>query len=85
MQIVDVLDYGMAKIADLMIKHVMVPAISNSSVVVSVEVLNQEAVEKPEAILNVVPSPESQVNLMQPEDIFFCTFSSLLAAIQLLF
>ncbi|XP_020102327.1 centromere/kinetochore protein zw10 homolog isoform X2 [Ananas comosus] len=60
MEIVDVLDYGMAKIADLMIKHVMVPAISNSSVVVSVEVLNQEAVEKPEAILNVVPSLESQ-------------------------
>uniref|UniRef100_A0A453SHV1 Centromere/kinetochore protein zw10 middle domain-containing protein n=1 Tax=Aegilops tauschii subsp. strangulata TaxID=200361 RepID=A0A453SHV1_AEGTS len=59
-QIIDSLDYGMAKVADLMIKHVFVPAISNISVTVSVEVLEKSGSTYPASVLNIVPSEELQ-------------------------
>jgi len=55
MQIIDALDYGMAKIADLMMKHILVPAISNIHVAVSVEVL-QVGPEHSVSVLTIAAS-----------------------------
>lgn len=62
MQIIDSLDYGMAKVADLMVKHVFIPAISNISVTVSVEVLEKSGSTYPASVLSIVPSEELQVS-----------------------
>ncbi|KAF0897030.1 hypothetical protein E2562_031329 [Oryza meyeriana var. granulata] len=60
LEIIDAIDYGMAKLADLMIKHVLVPAISKISVAVSGEVLEKSGPEYPISILCVVPTEELQ-------------------------
>jgi len=54
-QTIDALGYGMAKIADLMMKHIPVPAISNIQVTVSVEVLEEGGPEHSVSVLSVVP------------------------------
>ncbi|XP_020517443.1 centromere/kinetochore protein zw10 homolog isoform X2 [Amborella trichopoda] len=54
MEIVGILGNGFAKIADLLIKHVVIPVVS-ASADVFVEVLSQD-----EAVLCVVPHPDSQ-------------------------
>ncbi|CAL4992761.1 unnamed protein product [Urochloa decumbens] len=61
LEIIDALDYGMAKIADLMMKHILVPAISNRHVAVSVEVLEEGGPEH-SVVLSVVPSEELKDN-----------------------
>ncbi|CAN6213068.1 unnamed protein product [Urochloa humidicola] len=61
LEIIDALDYGMAKIADLMMKHILVPAISNIHVAVSVEVLDEGGPEH-SVVLSVVPSEELKDN-----------------------
>nr|CAB3489965.1 unnamed protein product [Digitaria exilis] len=58
LEIIDALDYGMAKIADLMIKHILVPAISKIHVTVSVEVLEEGDPKHSVSVLSVVPSEE---------------------------
>ena len=63
MQIIDALDYGMAKIADSMMKHILVPAISNIHVAVSVEVLQESGPEHSVSVLSIVPSEELKVSL----------------------
>lgn len=63
MQIIDALDYGMAKVGDLMIKHILIPAISNISVAVSVQVLEKGGPEPPLSVLSIVPSEELQVSV----------------------
>ncbi|VAI90360.1 unnamed protein product [Triticum turgidum subsp. durum] len=60
LEIIDSLDYGMAKVADLMVKHVFLPAISNISVTVSVEVLEKSGSTYPASVLSIVPSEELQ-------------------------
>ncbi|XBI39797.1 hypothetical protein VPH35_124491 [Triticum aestivum] len=60
LEIIDSLDYGMAKVADLMVKHVFIPAISNISVTVSVEVLEKSGSTYPASVLSIVPSEELQ-------------------------
>ncbi|XP_078170632.1 centromere/kinetochore protein, putative (ZW10) [Carex rostrata] len=55
LEILDVLDYGMAKVADLTIKHVIAPVITNISTSVT-EVVSEDATEKGESILQVVSS-----------------------------
>jgi len=62
MQIIDALDYGMAKIADSMMKHILVPAISNIHVAVSVEVLQESGPEHSVSVLSIVPSEELKDN-----------------------
>jgi len=62
-QTIDALGYGMAKIADLMMKHIPVPAISNIQVTVSVEVLEEGGPEHSVSVLSVVPSEEIKVRL----------------------
>ncbi|CAL4980876.1 unnamed protein product [Urochloa decumbens] len=61
LEIIDALDYGMAKIADLMMKHILVPAISNRHVAVSVEVLEEGGPEH-SVVLSVGPSEELKDN-----------------------
>ncbi|XP_008799437.2 centromere/kinetochore protein zw10 homolog [Phoenix dactylifera] len=63
MEVVDVLDYGLAKMADLMIKYVMVPATSKRSINILVEQLNQDSDGKSEAILSLISSSEVQESL----------------------
>nr|CAB3491711.1 unnamed protein product [Digitaria exilis] len=58
LETIDALDYGMAKIADLMIKHILVPAISKIDVAVSVEVLEEGGPKHSVSVLSVVPSEE---------------------------
>ncbi|KAG2635960.1 centromere/kinetochore protein zw10 homolog [Panicum virgatum] len=62
LEIIDALDYGMAKIADSMTKHILVPAISNIHVAVSVEVLQESGPEHSVSVLSIVPSEELKDN-----------------------
>ncbi|CAN6363104.1 unnamed protein product [Urochloa humidicola] len=61
LEIIDALDYGMAKVADLTLKHILAPAISNRHVAVSVEVLEEGGPEH-SVVLSVVPSEELKDN-----------------------
>ncbi|KAM0933973.1 putative RZZ complex, subunit Zw10 protein [Dioscorea sansibarensis] len=58
MEVVGILNYGLAKVADSMIKHVMKPAVSNGSMNVFVEELSQDDIDKPQAILSLIPSSD---------------------------
>ncbi|KAL5794195.1 hypothetical protein ACOSP7_002789 [Xanthoceras sorbifolium] len=62
MEVVGILDYGLAKVADLMIKHVITPAANHGSHVTFVEELNQGLGEMTDALLKMVPSvdPKSE-------------------------
>jgi hypothetical protein len=58
-QTIDALGYGMAKIADSMMKHILVPAISN----IQVSVIEEGGPEHFVSVLSVVPSEEIKVSL----------------------
>ncbi|WOK99942.1 centromere/kinetochore protein [Canna indica] len=60
MEIVGVLDYGLARVADLVIKHVMLPTITNNSVKFLVEEHYEGSIETFETILKIVLSAELQ-------------------------
>uniref|UniRef100_A0A1D1Z9X3 Centromere/kinetochore protein zw10 n=1 Tax=Anthurium amnicola TaxID=1678845 RepID=A0A1D1Z9X3_9ARAE len=60
MEIVDGLDYGLAKVADSMIKHVMNPVISNGSMIVLTEDMDWDSDKEAEATLKLLPFPECQ-------------------------
>nr|DAD40384.1 TPA_asm: hypothetical protein HUJ06_014707 [Nelumbo nucifera] len=66
------LDYGFAKVADLMVKYTIAPIVSNSCPAVSVEQLDQDSGRIIEAILKLVPSSNSQVNLVIVPSSAFC-------------
>lgn len=59
-----ILDYGLAKVADLIIKYVITPAVSRTLPVSFVEEVNQDAKGMTEAILRTVPSVDSKVNII---------------------
>ncbi|KAL3356860.1 hypothetical protein AABB24_017496 [Solanum stoloniferum] len=61
MDAVDILDYGLAKVADLMIKHVIVPVVSFRSTIV-VEWINQESGNGVKANLKICPSADPNVD-----------------------
>ncbi|GMP66682.1 hypothetical protein CsSME_00026944 [Camellia sinensis var. sinensis] len=61
MDVVGILDYGLAKVADMMIKHVITPAVNCRSCVSFVEEINQETEHITEAILKIVPSSDPEV------------------------
>lgn len=63
MQIVGVLDYGLARVADLLIKRVIITSITNKSINVLVEVHDEGSLASCETILGIVPSSELQVIL----------------------
>jgi len=58
-QTIDALGYGMAKIADKMMKHILVPAISN----IQVSVIEEGGPEHSVSVLSVAPSEEIKVSL----------------------
>ncbi|KAK3119014.1 hypothetical protein QOZ80_9BG0712370 [Eleusine coracana subsp. coracana] len=60
LEMIDALDYGMAKVADSMMKYVLVPAISNMSVVVNVEVLEEGGSEHSVSVLSIVTLEEEK-------------------------
>ena len=58
---VGILDYGLAKVADLMIKHVISPGLNFGAPVSFVTEVNQDSKVLTEAILNIVPSNDPKV------------------------
>ncbi|KAM3344544.1 centromere/kinetochore protein zw10 isoform X1 [Capsicum galapagoense] len=61
MDAVGIMDYGLAKLADLMIKHVIVPVVSFRSTIV-VEWINQESEYGVETNLKILPSADPNVD-----------------------
>lgn len=61
MNAVGIMDYGLAKVADLMIKHVITPVVSFRSIIV-VEWINQESGNGVEANLKILPSADPNVD-----------------------
>ncbi|KAK6778425.1 hypothetical protein RDI58_025143 [Solanum bulbocastanum] len=61
MDAVGIMDYGLAKVADLMIKHVIVPVVSFRSTIV-VEWINQESENGVKANLKICPSADPNVD-----------------------
>lgn len=59
---VGILDYGLVKVADKMIKYVIAPALKCQSHVSFAEEMNQENGHVSEAILRIVPSSDPKVN-----------------------
>ncbi|XP_049401691.1 centromere/kinetochore protein zw10 homolog isoform X2 [Solanum stenotomum] len=78
MDAVDILDYGLAKVADLMIKHVIVPVVSFRSTIV-VEWINQESGNGVKANMKICPSadpnnvPDDASKLADFQEIVKCT------------
>ncbi|KAF3434839.1 hypothetical protein FNV43_RR21926 [Rhamnella rubrinervis] len=64
LDVVGVLDYGLAKVADLVIKHVISPAVNYGSPVTFVEESVQSSEEMTEGILKIVPSQHPKVENM---------------------
>ncbi|XP_065013800.1 centromere/kinetochore protein zw10 homolog [Musa acuminata AAA Group] len=58
MEIVGVLDYGLARVADLLIKRVIITSITNKSINVLVEVHDEGSLASCETILGIVPSSD---------------------------
>ncbi|OVA14368.1 RZZ complex [Macleaya cordata] len=61
MELAGVLDYGLAKVADLMVKYIIIPTVSDGCIFHFVEELNPDLEQMDEAILNIVPSSDSKV------------------------
>lgn len=61
---VGILDYGLAKVGDLIIKYVVSPAVIQGSPISFVEELNQDPKEMTEAVLKIGPSVEPKVNII---------------------
>ena len=59
---VGILDYGLAKVADLLIKYVMSPALNSGSPCSFVEEINEDSGCVTEAVLNIVISSDPKVN-----------------------
>ncbi|GMP66681.1 hypothetical protein CsSME_00026944 [Camellia sinensis var. sinensis] len=70
MDVVGILDYGLAKVADMMIKHVITPAVNCRSCVSFVEEINQETEHITEAILKIVPSSDPEIENADGESIY---------------
>lgn len=56
------MDYGLGKVADLMIKHVIAPVVSFRSTI-AVEWINQESGSGDEANLKILPSADPNVKV----------------------
>lgn len=70
MEVVGILDYGLAKAADLMIKYVISPAISYGSPIAFVEELNPSPEKMSEAILTMVPSVDDKIENVDGNTIY---------------
>ncbi|XP_030460431.1 centromere/kinetochore protein zw10 homolog isoform X2 [Syzygium oleosum] len=70
MEVVGLLDYGLARVADLMIKYVITPVINSGSAIAFVEELKQESGKMTEAFLKMVQSPDQKIGTVDSEMIF---------------
>ncbi|XP_049405796.1 centromere/kinetochore protein zw10 homolog [Solanum stenotomum] len=69
MDAVGILDYGLAKVADLMIKHIIIPVVSFRSTIV-VEWINQESGNGVKANLKILPSGDPNVDSIDGESMY---------------
>lgn len=67
MDVAGVLDYGLAKIADLITKHVFTPVVSCRANPTVEEEINQDVDHATEAVLKMVPSDVSEDNMVDGE------------------
>ncbi|KAH7861541.1 hypothetical protein Vadar_027520 [Vaccinium darrowii] len=70
MDVVGILDYGLAKVADKMIKYVIAPVVKFQSHVSFAEEMNQVNGHISEAILRIVPSSDPKIENVEGESIF---------------
>ncbi|KAH9793478.1 Centromere/kinetochore protein zw10-like [Citrus sinensis] len=70
MEVVGILDYGLAKVADLKIKYVISPAVSYGSPITFVEELNPGPEKMSEAILRMVPSVDDKIENVDGKTIY---------------
>lgn len=70
LDVVGILDYGLAKVADLMIKHVISPALNFGAPVSFVAEVNPDSQVITEATLNIVPSSDPKIEKMDGEIIY---------------
>ncbi|KAH1062241.1 hypothetical protein GYH30_005313 [Glycine max] len=65
MDVVGILEYGLAKVADLMIKYVITPFVNHGRPLSFLEELHQEL-----ALLKIVPSPDSKFEYLDGEFLY---------------
>lgn len=70
LDVIGILDYGLAKVADLIIKHVINPTVNRGSPISFVEELNQDSKGMNEAILKIVPSVDRKIENVEGEAIY---------------
>ncbi|XP_024175464.1 centromere/kinetochore protein zw10 homolog [Rosa chinensis] len=70
LDMVGILHYGLAKVADLMIKHVISPALNSGSPVSFVTEINPDSQAMTEATLKIVPSNDPKIERMDGETIY---------------
>ncbi|XP_021801115.1 centromere/kinetochore protein zw10 homolog [Prunus avium] len=70
LDVVGILDYGLAKVADLMIKHVISPALNFGAPMSFVTEVNPDSQVMTEATLNIVPSSDPKIEKMDGETIY---------------
>ncbi|BFG26025.1 hypothetical protein CerSpe_122990 [Prunus speciosa] len=70
LDVVGILDYGLAKVADLMIKHVISPALNFGAPMSFVAEVNPASQVMTEVTLNIVPSSDPKIEKMDGETIY---------------
>ncbi|KAL6136985.1 hypothetical protein ACLB2K_062280 [Fragaria x ananassa] len=70
LDVVGVLNYGIAKVADLIIKHAFSPALNFGAPVSFVTEINPDSQAMTEAILKIVPSNDPKIEKMDGEAIY---------------
>ncbi|KAL6287268.1 hypothetical protein ACE6H2_011658 [Prunus campanulata] len=70
LDVVGILDYGLAKVADLMIKHVISPALNFGAPMSFVAEVNPASQVMTESTLNIVPSSDPKIEKMDGETIY---------------
>ncbi|KAI3809727.1 hypothetical protein L1987_19327 [Smallanthus sonchifolius] len=70
MHVVGILDYGLAKVADLMTRYVITPAVRSMSHSFSVEEQRLDSGDITEAVLRITPLSGTQVENMDAENIY---------------
>ncbi|KAM5580512.1 centromere/kinetochore protein zw10 [Rosa sericea] len=70
LDVVGILHYGLAKVADLIIKHVISPALNSGAPVSFVTEVNPDSQAMTEAILKIVPSNDPKIEKMDGETIY---------------
>lgn len=70
LDVVGILDYGLAKIADLLIKYVISPVIKCECSITFVEEMNQDSKKMTEACLKITPSGDPKIENVDGETMY---------------